>query len=326
MITVWENDHQKIIRRQISPGQRLGPGAIWIDLLAPSGEELAFTQSLVGFHIPASPEKCEIEHSNRMRVEGGIFILSLPAVEMNGDGMQIGCDTFILSSKLLLTIRSIDSKAFSSFHEWIASQPASITTPEQMFLEINEALISHTADALETTEKRLETLTNSILAGGPTQRGRLKELGGMRYVMHTLGQIGNLVMKIRYGVEWFEIILNFLKGEAQYRFNSDEMKRIDIAIRDLRSLADHTNFIEQQATFVLDAALGMISIEQNESLRWFTVISTVFMPPTLIASMYGMNFKYMPEIRWPLGYPMALTLIIGSTIASALYFRRRGWI
>ncbi|HAU29726.1 MAG TPA: hypothetical protein DCW68_06435 [Rhodospirillaceae bacterium] len=326
MITIWSYDHQKAAKQQLLPGQKLPANTVWIDLFSPSEEERTLVQSLVGFPIPTMADMQEIEQSNRIRVNAGVFTLTIPAVTLEGDTHQSGYITFVLSSKLLTTIRTIDPRGLSGNSDPTSRQISNITTPEEAFLTINESLISHTADALERVEKQIESLTSSIFAKVPAQQSRIEELGGMSYVMHTLGQNGNLVMKVRHSIEWLERILNFLKAEAQYRFTPEEMKRIDIDIRDLHSLASHTNFIEQQASFVLDAALGMIEIDQNESIRWFTVISTVFMPPTLIASIYGMNFHNIPEIAKPWGYPMALVLILGSAIFSFLYFRRKGWV
>ncbi len=324
MITVWTYDHQKAGRQQLQPGQKLPPGTVWIDLSFPGEDERTHIQSLVGFPIPTMDAMQEIEHSSRIRVNAGVFTLTIPAVSLNGDNPQSGYITFILSSKLLATIRTIDLRNGETNLE--ERQGGTISSPEEAFLAINERIIAHTADALERVQHQVEDLTGSIFSKIPARQNRIEELGGMAYVMHTLGQNGNLVMKIRHKVEWLERILNFLKIEAQYRFTPEEMKRIDIAIRDLHALATHTNFIEQQASFVLDAALGMIGIDQNESIRWFTVISTIFMPPTLIASIYGMNFHNIPEIAKPWGYPMALVLILGSAIFSFLYFRRKGWV
>jgi magnesium transporter len=185
-----------------------------------------------------------------------------------------------------------------------------------------DALIDRVADVLERIGLEVDGISHEIFEHSSKPSG-----GDFQDILRRLGLRGDLTSKVRESLVGIGRLLMFFAQASTISKTAKELRnRLRTMSRDVRSLTDHASFLSSKINFLLDATLGMINIEQNAIIKIFSVVAVVFLPPTLIASLYGMNFAYMPELQWPFGYPMALALMVGSALAPLLYFKRRGWL
>jgi magnesium transporter len=148
----------------------------------------------------------------------------------------------------------------------------------------------------------------------------------MRAVMERIGRIGDLVSKSRESLVSLGRLLSYVQQSSSVTLTPDLRARFKTLSRDVLALSDHASFVNSKTSFMLEATLGLINIEQNDIIKIFSVAAVAFLPPTLIASIYGMNFHHMPELDWMLGYPLALLLMVFSAVVPYVYFKRRGWL
>ena len=197
-------------------------------------------------------------------------------------------------------------------------------TGESVLVALLEAIVDRLADILERAGRDIDQISRAVFrhrADKPTRSHDFQEM------LEAIGRKGDLTSNIRDSLVTLERLVGFLCQAMLPRKNGRDMRdRVKTLARDIRSLEDHASFLSQKITFLLDATLGMINIEQNAIIKIFSVAAVVFLPPTLVASIYGMNFEFMPELGWHLGYPLALVVMIGSAILPYLYFKRRGWL
>ena len=155
---------------------------------------------------------------------------------------------------------------------------------------------------------------------------RSDRLPGLKDALLTLGQVGEVTTRAVETLLGITRILTFLTAEKATAVRKENQGTIKTVVRDVRSLVDHANFLNNKASFLLDAVLGIINVEQNAIIKTFTVVSVALMPPTLIASIYGMNFEHMPELGWKIGYPLALAVMVATAVVPVWYFKRKGWL
>jgi magnesium transporter len=188
-------------------------------------------------------------------------------------------------------------------------------------------VVDRLADLIERIQAESDTVVQAIFASnGTDDKGRPKPRN-FDTVLRTIGREGDLTSRVRDSLLGLDRLLSYFANVLQQRKDDKLLReRIKAASRDVRSLADHVNYLANQITFLLDATLGMINIEQNAIIKFFSVVAVIFLPPTLIASIYGMNFHSMPELSWPWGYPLAIVLMVASAVLPVWVFRRRGWL
>ncbi|MCJ2071818.1 magnesium transporter CorA [Methylobacterium sp. J-030] len=305
--------------------------AVWLDLNDPTSEEARAVEEATGLRVPSRAALSEVETSSRLRrVKGGLS-LSTPMITFERSESQLKPLGFLLTKDHLVTVRFHELRAFDSSAKRIAEGDGS-TTPSEIFLVVLEELVDSLADSLEDMASELDSLSTRIfdfdvrgagrdrLESPPPRRRDL----ALRRILRGISNRGKVLGKIRASLLGLERIVPFVSAACDGLGLPDD-GRFDTIRRDIESLDEFETRLAENVQFLLDAALGLINIEQNNVFRVLTVVSVVGVPPTLIASMYGMNFKHMPELDWTYGYPYALALILVSALAPIVYFRMRGW-
>ncbi|GAA4118349.1 magnesium/cobalt transporter CorA [Aminobacter aganoensis] len=301
-------------------------GIVWADLLNPTREEEAAVEQLLGVGVPTREEMEEIEISSRLYVEDGAYFMTatLPS-QADSDFPVMSPVTFVLRRNLLVTIRYHEPKAFLSFPLRAEKAAIGCTTGETILVGLLEAIVDRLADVLERVSRDVELLSKDIF--NPTATKASKRDRDFQMILKGIGRKESLTSNMRDSLTSLQRVAGFLaNATGQAKNGKDAKARVKTLSRDVASLTDHASFLSQKITFLLDATLGMINIEQNGIIKIVSVAAVVFLPPTLVASIYGMNFDGMPELRWMLGYPMALGLMVISAILPFWWFRRRGWL
>ena len=303
----------------------LPKGAIWIDMLEPTKEEEALAEKLVGTNIPTRAELAEIEPSSRLYQKRGIAFLTMSVLHGIFEG-QPGSDPigFILTDTHLVSVRYIDPKPFIIFAEHMYAEPDLASEPRTLFVRLLDAVVDRLADEFEVAGKEIEAISRQIFSHSHRSQ-RNPELR-LEALLMRIGKAQQLLAKLRETSVSTTRLLTFLLSIEAIHTDTDNRRHVQSLIADADALSDHSHFVGDNLTFLLDATLGLISLEQNFVMKVFSIFAVVFMPPTLIAGIYGMNFDYMPELKWLLGYPFALGLILASAIAPYLIARRRGWL
>ena len=315
----------------IEPGGRIPDGAVWLDLNDPTPDEAAAVEASTGLRVPSRAALAEVENSSRLRRLKGGLSLSTPMITFERSDSQLKPLGLMLTKDHLVTIRFHELRGFASAAKRIAEGDGSVS-PSEVFLVVLEELVDNLADALEDMATELDTLSSRIFdfdVRGPDRRRlespppRRRDLA-LRRILHGISRRGKALGKIRASLLGLERIVPFVSAACD-GLGLPEDGRFETIKRDIESLDEFETRLAENVQFLLDAALGLINIEQNNVFRVLTVVSVVGVPPTLIASMYGMNFKHMPELDWTYGYAYALTLIVVSALAPIIYFRMRGW-
>lgn len=312
-------------------------GAVWVDILRPGKDEESAVERALGIDVPTIEEMSEIEVSSRLYTEdGATFMTAMMLSHTDGDNVLLSPITFILKGEQLVTVRYAEPRSIDAF---IARCQKNATyTADGVVTGLLEGLIERIGDVLERTGHELDDLSDNIFAipqpqakeAAPARtpaKPEKRKPRNYQSVLEQIGRKGDLLSKVRESLVSFQRLLAFGAEIAASRKPGKEYEgRIRTLSRDVQSLSDHTTFLTQKINFLLDATLGMINIEQTGIIKIFSVAAVVFLPPTLIASIYGMNFEYMPELSWPYGYPMAIGLMILSAIVPYQFFKWRGWL
>jgi magnesium transporter len=313
--------------------------AIWIDLFQPTHEEETEVERRVGLDVPTREEMQEIELSSRLYEEGGAAFMTASILShTDSDDVVVSPITFIVHGNKLITVRYEDPRTFGAFTA--RGQRVGIACPSAGGIAVGllEASVERLADVLERTAHELDLLSKEIFRpgdSGPAKPGAKPAPKAKTNVRATdfqrvlvgVGRKGDLVSNVRDSLITIRrLCIFFLTAMTDKKASKDVITRVKTLARDVESLSDHATFQSQKVNFLLDATLGMLNIEQNAIIKIFSVAAVVFLPPTLLASIYGMNFKFMPELDWPVGYPFAIGLMILSAILPYLFFKRRGWL
>ncbi|UMA63731.1 magnesium/cobalt transporter CorA [Roseivivax marinus] len=295
--------------------------ALWIDMIDPTGAEVDAVERLLGFSVPARADMEEIEVSSRLYLaDGGAIMTAILPAHTETDDPEMSPVSFVLAKDRLVTIRYHEPRAFTTFPARAEREAPTLETAEGVLIALLEAVVDRLADILERAAQEIDGLSRRIFQRDEAETDHEKVLGAV-------GAKGELLSNSRDSLVTLDRLARFLGHVAQGRGTANDLRdRIKTLSRDVRSLLDHAGFLSQKITFLLDATLGMISIEQNAIIKIFSVVAVMFLPPTLIASVYGMNFQDMPELAWPLGYPIAVAAMVISAILPYFYFKRRGWL
>jgi magnesium transporter len=307
--------------------QSIPTGVQWIDLLNPTREEEKLAEEALGQNIPTREEMFEIEPSSRLYVRHGALFMTASVIHgITGGKPDTDPVSFILTDKLLITVRYVDPIPFIKFVSHLCSDPELADNPLSILVRLLDAIVDRLADELEATAKDIEALSAQVFehrARARAARGR-KELR-LEALLLRIGQVQRLLAEMRESALSTARMLSFL-GTSKICRDSELHPVVESLSGDTRALLDHNDFLSDNLTFLLNASLGLITLEQNFVMKVFSVFAVVLMPPTLIAGIYGMNFEHMPELKWLLGYPVALGLILLSAIVPYWLARRSGWL
>jgi magnesium transporter len=299
---------------------------VWIDLCNGDAAEIAEAARLSGLRVPTREALGEIESSSRVFVEGGALYLSMPLITPTGEGDTILSPLgFVLTHDRLLTVRFGPAAALEAVKAALDDQPE--PQAGDVFARILEAMIDRAADRLEQLSADLDEASRSIFAVDRAGRRNLaKASDALRAVLRRIGQTGDRLSQIRDSLLGLDRILSFVTETPTCDFTADVLHRLKAVQADVASLSRYEEHLANKVQFLLDATLGFINIEQNDIVKVLTVVSVVGVPPVLVAGIYGMNFKAMPEYDWAFGYPYSLALMVVSALVPLAWFKWRGWM
>jgi magnesium transporter len=298
--------------------------AVWIDLLQPSREEEHAVQAALGIEVPTREEMQEIESSSRLYREDDTLVLTA--------NFLYGADTgdfsstpisFVLTGNALITVRYATPKAFPVFTARCQKTPSLVSSGDAVMLHLFEQIVDRLADILERISSDMDRASHNIFLRGTPDPANKRDRN-LKEALMTLGQVGEVTTRASETLLGLSRILTFVSAEKATAVRKENQGTIKTLVRDVRSLVEYASFLNSKATFLLDAVLGIINVEQTNIIKTFTVVSVALMPPTLIASIYGMNFQHMPELEWTFGYPLALGLMVATAVLPIWYFKRKG--
>jgi magnesium transporter len=292
---------------------------VWVDLTDPNDEERDWVKSIFGVTLPDEDEVKDIEASARYYEEdnGDLHLRSDFLLEEDEGESRVVTVAFILAKNMLFSMHSDDLPVFRLVRMRARSRPGSIGDFKDVLLDLYATDVEYSADALEGIYQNLEEVSHSVLKKEFSDADAAESLSAMAREEDLNGRVRRNMMDTRRAVSFM------MRGRLH---NSDQFDDARQILRDIESLDGHTAFLFEKINFLMDATVGFININQNKIIKIFSVASVAFLPPTLIASIYGMNFRILPELNWSFGYPFAIVLMVASAITPFLYFRKRGWL
>lgn len=313
----------------------LPPEAVWLDLVEPTANEESKVEAVLGIDIPTREELAEIEASSRLYQEDGAVFMTANLIRRGeNDEPESSPVTFIIKDNTLITVRYHHPQAFPAYVKRAMRPQSTAMTGWGILISLLEAVVDRAADHLERAGQIVDETSKKTFGAKRTLAGVHKQNPrkgvNLQELIERIGEEGDFVSKMRESLVSIGRAVAFMQAvEDQARENKqvkENKARIKILQRDIVSLTDHATFLSGKISFLLDAVLGLISIEQNGIIKIFSVAAVVFLPPTLVASIYGMNFAFMPELQWQLGYPFAIGLMILSAVLPYYYFKGKGWL
>lgn len=312
-------------------GGPVPPDTVWIDLMDPDADERAYVRAATGLDVPTRDELLEIESSSRVHEKGGLLHLSAMIVARNEKGeAHLTPVGFVLSNDLVLTVRFEDLKVFGMVERMMDEHNPQLKTSGGVLVGLLEAMVDRMADALERVAGDLDAVSAQIFGVDADAVGASRKMSvraeGLRVALRAVGRAGDLASKVRASLHGLARITPYVLAEKNRWLSPEISPRLKVLRQDIVSLTEFETHLTDKVQLLLDAAIGLASIDQNNIFRILTMVSVVGIPPTLVASMYGMNFKTMPELDWAYGYPYALVLIMISAVAPMVWFKLRGWL
>jgi magnesium transporter len=316
--------------------------ALWLDLLSPTEEEEKAVERLLGVGIPTRQEMAEIEESARLYEERGALVMTAVVVTGVSERRRPTTAevTFVLTPRTLVTVRYADPLPFRTFAAKCRRDPAAHDTSDLVFLSLVENVVNRLADVLEATDAQLDSLSEEVFDGdraaegalGPDEVREPERTPGrpartdLQAVIKRLGRANSLTGKLRESLLSIGRMLAFFRQGMGERLRNGAKARLRTLDRDVASLTEYDAQLSAEISFLLEATFGLIGLEQNNNIKVFSIAAVLFLPPTLVGTVYGMNFEHMPELHWTIGYPFALGLMVLSAIAPYYWFKHRGWL
>jgi len=303
----------------------LPEGAVWVDLVNPSAAEDRAVERLAGIAVPTREDMQEIEISSRLYIENGArYMTATLMCHSDTDMPRTTAVTFILAGHRLVTVRYDLPKPFALVENKLGRACSPGITGEMVLMELLDAVIDRCADILERAGAEVDQVSHDIFEPDSERHGHAKQYAR---ILIAIGRKGDLTSKVRESLVSIGRIVTFLSAAIEgVKWTKDMREQLKTMQRDVASLTDHASYLSNKITFVLDAMLGVVNLEQNNIIKLFSVMAVVLMPPTLIASIYGMNFKVMPELEWVHGYPMALVMMLIAAIVPYYIFKLKKWL
>jgi magnesium transporter len=300
---------------------------VWLDLLNPTDDERREAEAETGFSLPTFDQLNEIETSSRLKSRKGLLIMSTPMIALAGGHPRgLAPIGFILSQDKLVTIRFSALNAFDEVAEDFTVSDGPPVESLDVFVRLCEEMVDRLADALEGLATSLDELSTAIFnSDDSTAPGRDRSSAHLREQLKQVGRMGDKASDTRDALLGLGRILAFVEENAKHWHGGRCAPRIASLRQDVHSLNDYDTQLSDKIQFLLDALVGLIGISQNDIFKILTIVSIVGIPPTLVASIYGMNFKVMPELEWTYGYPYSLAVIAISAIIPVIWFKMRGW-
>jgi magnesium transporter len=303
----------------------LPESAVWIDLVNPTQAEDRAVERLAGIAVPTREDMQEIEISSRLYIENGArYMTATLMCQADTNTPKTTAVTFILTGHRLVTVRYDQPKPFALVENKLARACAAGITGEMVLMELLDAVIDRCADILERVGADVDQVSHDIFEPASERPGNARRYAK---ILIEIGREGDLTSKVRESLVSIGRVVTFLSAVMEgVKWSKDMREQLKTQQRDVASLTDHASYLASKITFVLDALLGVVNLEQNNIIKLFSVMAVVLMPPTLIASIYGMNFKDMPELEWTHGYPLALVAMLAAAVVPYLIFKWKKWL
>lgn len=316
----------KLVHRTLDIEEELPPGSIWIDLLNPTAGEDAKVEAHLGISIPTREEMHDIEPSEIIYAESGAHYMTARVICHSDTSVPRLADvTFILTEKALVTVRYDEPGAFNIFLNRVTKPGGCELEPAGVIEGLIDAVVDRAAEVLRGVGDRIDLRSRQIFDGDSAnvEQGRVYQA-----VVRKIGQYEHIISNVRESMVSIERVLLYLSANFKRTKKSASgfTPEWRSSIRDVQAIEEHATFLSSKLQFMLNATLGLVSIEQNKIIKLFSVVSVALMPPTLVASSYGMNFKNMPELEWTYGYPMAIVLMVVFAVLPYLFFRWKKWL
>ena len=325
MLWVYVPRGTSLDRMAVTSDVDVPDSAVWFDLVNPTHEEDKIVERKVGMAVPTREEMQEIEVTSRLYVESGArYMTATLMCQSDTDAPKTTPVTFILSGHRLITVRYDEPRPFMIVGNKLARVCSPTVTGESVMMDLLDAVIDRAADILERIGSEVDQISHDIFepeAGGADRSRSYNE------ILKAIGKKGDLASKVRESLVSIGRLLLYLANEADsMRWAKESRAQLRGMQRDVHSLSDHAAYLSNKIQFLLDAMLGVVTIEQNNVIKIFSVAAVALMPPTLIASIYGMNFKHMPELDWQLGYPVAIVLMLLAAALPYFVFKWKKWL
>jgi magnesium transporter len=324
VITVFHRIDAKIAELELLPTQPVPDEPVWIDLINPTPEEEKNLPQNLNIALPSRGEIWRNHALNRMYTRDGISYMTAAVFTCEENNPRTWPITFILTPDFLITIREADPAAFLKFQERLLLQPKKYKSSEDVLEALMEEIITGLALDNEALIQRLDALSDRVLKDETFEVKKQSASNVTRSVIRLIGHCDELNSKINESLHSLSRLLSYFRDT--HAGNPTAQRDADVLLTYTRSLTEQAEFLSHKIDFQLEAALGMINAEQNLIAKTFTVVAVLLMPPTLISSIYGMNFEHMPELHSPIAYPIVLCVMLASALVPFLFLRRKGWL
>ena len=325
MITAYCSNCTSIEIRDLSHGAAFPEDIVWIDMVEPTREEELYVEKVLGIEVPTRDDLKDIEPSARLYVENdAVFMTASLVWKAETEAPTLTDVAFILAGNRLVTIRYAHPKSFALFIAALHRVPENWRSGAALLAKLLETIVDRTAEILELSVSRIDILSMHVF--GDRARKVRKPSNYLEEKLRDIAGHHRMISKVRDSLGSLSRLLTFFYTIPAIQQDREAKELCRTVSRDIQSLSEHASFIAGNITFLLDASLGLINIEQNSIIKIFSIASVVFLPPTLVASVYGMNFQVMPELTWAAGYPYSLALMVISAIIPFFFFRWKGWL
>jgi magnesium transporter len=306
--------------------ESLSDDLIWIDLDHPTLDEERALEQWLGIELPTREEMKDIEPSSRLYVEDGATYMTAALIwKVDTELPELTNVGFVLFKDRLITIRYAEPKPFRVFSAHAEREKTVLTGGAATLVTLLEGIVDRSADILERSAAQIDEIGRAVFQPRPPGAPR-RAARDLEAALTQIALRQNVTTKTRESLVSLGRMASFLMIAPEIVADRESREHLKMVSRDISSLTDHASYLLSNISFLLDASLGLVNIEQNQIIKIFSVAAVIFLPPTLVASSYGMNFEHMPELRWVFGYPMAIGMMIVSAIIPYLWFRRKGWL
>src|SRR5215213_8944360 len=336
MMTIYGLSQGRPVRlERIGSDLPVPADVLWIDLHNPSRDEECTIEALLGLEIPTRQEMAEIEESSRLYEERGALVMTAVVIHGAAEGRPTRAPvTFVLMPTQLVSVRYADLSSFRAFQAKLQRSPEQHTSADRIFVSLVDAIVERAADVLEMAAADLNEVSTRLFIEDPsttTTAARLRRKAGQveDELQATIKRIGrkNLTLAIlRESLLSLARLVPYVRQGASGWLTNGGPARLKQLERDLRSLSAYEAQLSSEITFLHEATIGLINVGQNRIIKVFSIASVLFLPPTLVGTIYGMNFERMPELKWAAGYPVAILLMIVSAVVPYFWFKQKGWL
>ncbi|MBX5161306.1 MULTISPECIES: magnesium transporter CorA family protein [unclassified Rhizobium] len=325
MITAYCSNCTSVEIRDLSHATSFPGDVVWIDMIEPTRDEELYVEKVLGIEVPTRDDLKDIEPSARLYVENdAVFMTGSLLWKADTEAPTLTDVAFILAGNRLVTIRYAHPKSFALFIAALHRLPENWRSGAALLAKLLETIVDRTAEILEVSILRLDILSMHVF--GDRAKKTRKPSNYLEEKLRDIAGHHRMISKVRDSLGSLSRLLTFFHTIPAIQQDREAKELCRTVSRDIQSLSEHASFVAGNITFLLDASLGLINIEQNSIIKIFSIASVVFLPPTLVASVYGMNFQVMPELAWAAGYPYSLALMVVSAVIPFFFFRWKGWL